>query len=58
MLGYAKLSNINCNLTECEVVGWLKDKFILELVYCDYHVNPISREEGHSLIGLLSEENI
>lgn len=38
-------------------MGWLKDKFILEAVYCgDYHVNQISREERHSLIGLLSEK--
>lgn len=50
------LFNVNCNLTECEVVGWLKDKFILEVVYCDYHVNQISREERHSLIGLLLEK--
>lgn len=37
-------------------MGWLKDKFILEVVYCDYHMSQISREERHSLIGLLLEK--
>lgn len=40
------LFNVNCNLTECEVVGWLKDKFILEVVYCDYQESNWAGKKG------------